>query len=78
MDLLLTGTSNYLLTFRGIVMDNEDIPLFGSPILWHNTYPIGTKSGAITKRTEGLIFNLRVGGPYEVPISFIGFKSQNR
>ncbi|MGJ8739178.1 TonB-dependent receptor, partial [Zobellia laminariae] len=39
--------------------------------------PTGTKSGAITNE-DGLfkILNLRVGGPYIVTISYVGFKEQ--
>ena len=61
---------------RGIVLDDQDIPLLGANVVAIHT-PTGTKYGAITNEDGRFnLLNLRVGGPYEVTISFIGFKSQ--
>ncbi|MET7027757.1 TonB-dependent receptor [Sediminicola luteus] len=61
---------------RGTVMDDENLPLLGANIVALHT-PTGTKYGAITNE-EGRfnLLNLRVGGPYEVTISYIGFKTE--
>ena len=61
---------------RGTVMDDENLPLLGANIVAIHT-PTGTKYGAITNE-EGRfnLLNLRVGGPYEVTISYIGFKTE--
>ncbi len=61
---------------RGTVMDDENLPLLGANIVAVHT-PTGTKYGAITNE-EGRfnLLNLRVGGPYEVTISYIGFKTE--
>ncbi|MEG3658163.1 carboxypeptidase regulatory-like domain-containing protein [Arenibacter palladensis] len=61
---------------RGVVLDDEDIPLLGANVVAVHT-PTGTKYGAITNEDGRFnLLNLRVGGPYEVTISFIGYKSQ--
>ncbi|MCM4153316.1 TonB-dependent receptor [Arenibacter sp. N53] len=61
---------------RGVVLDDEDVPLLGANIVAIHT-PTGTKYGAITNEDGRFnLLNLRVGGPYEVTISFIGFKTQ--
>ena len=63
---------------RGTVTDDLDAPLLGANVIAVHT-PTGTTYGAITNE-EGRfnLLNLRVGGPYEVTISYIGFKSQSR
>lgn len=62
---------------RGTVMDDENLPLLGANIVAVHT-PTGTKYGAITNE-EGRfsLLNLRVGGPYMVTISYIGFKTES-
>ncbi|MEB8347532.1 carboxypeptidase-like regulatory domain-containing protein, partial [Flavobacteriaceae bacterium KMM 6898] len=64
-------------TIRGTVMDDQNLPLLGANIIAVHT-PTGTKYGAITNE-EGRfnLINLRVGGPYEVTISYIGFKTES-
>nr|MUH40039.1 TonB-dependent receptor [Zobellia laminariae] len=60
----------------GSVVDDQNLPLLGANVVVVHT-PTGTKSGAITNE-DGLfkILNLRVGGPYIVTISYVGFKEQ--
>ncbi|MEM7487278.1 MAG: carboxypeptidase regulatory-like domain-containing protein [Bacteroidota bacterium] len=60
---------------RGTVVDDQQAPLFGANVVAVHT-PTGTRYGAITNE-EGRynLLNLRVGGPYEVTISYVGFKS---
>lgn len=61
---------------RGYVADDENQPLLGANIVAVHT-PTGTKYGAITNEDGRFnLLNLRVGGPYEVTISYVGFKSQ--
>ncbi|RTE53157.1 TonB-dependent receptor [Arenibacter aquaticus] len=60
---------------RGMVLDDLDVPLLGANVVAVHT-PTGTKYGAITNEDGRFnLLNLRVGGPYELIISYIGFKS---
>ncbi|WP_422079728.1 TonB-dependent receptor [Ulvibacterium sp.] len=60
----------------GMVVDDQDQALLGANIVAVHT-PTGTKYGAITNE-DGLfkMLNLRVGGPYEVTVSYVGFADQ--
>nr|WP_299485738.1 carboxypeptidase regulatory-like domain-containing protein [uncultured Allomuricauda sp.] len=60
---------------RGAVVDDQQVPLLGANVVAVHT-PTGTRYGAITNE-EGRynLLNLRVGGPYEVTISYVGFKN---
>ncbi|PCJ93439.1 MAG: TonB-dependent receptor [Flavobacteriaceae bacterium] len=60
---------------RGNVVDDQDVPLLGANIVAVHT-PTGTTYGAISNE-DGIfnLLNLRVGGPYDVTISYVGFKS---
>ncbi|MBU2948523.1 TonB-dependent receptor [Zobellia uliginosa] len=62
----------------GQVTDNLDEPLFGANIIAIHT-PSGTKYGATTD-FDGYyrISNMRVGGPYTVTISYVGFNNFER
>lgn len=63
---------------RGTVADDQNQPLLGANVVAVHT-PTGTKYGAITNEDGRFnLLNLRVGGPYEVTISYIGFKTQNQ
>ncbi|WP_411032022.1 carboxypeptidase regulatory-like domain-containing protein [Spongiimicrobium sp. 3-5] len=63
---------------RGTVVDDLDAPLLGANVLAIHT-PTGTRYGAITNEDGRFnLLNLRVGGPYEVTISYVGFKNQVR
>lgn len=62
---------------RGTVADDQG-PLLGANILAIHT-PTGTKYGAISNEDGRFnLLNLRVGGPYEVTISYVGYKSQTK
>ncbi|MEL6304597.1 MAG: carboxypeptidase-like regulatory domain-containing protein, partial [Bacteroidota bacterium] len=63
---------------RGAVADDQGEPLYGANVVAVHT-PTGTRYGAITNE-EGRfnLLNLRIGGPYEVTISYVGFKSDVR
>lgn len=60
----------------GSVTDDQNEPLLGANVVAVHT-PTGTTYGAITNE-NGLfkILNMRVGGPYEIKVSYIGFKEQ--
>ncbi|MEZ4808823.1 MAG: carboxypeptidase regulatory-like domain-containing protein [Allomuricauda sp.] len=60
---------------RGTVVDDQQEPLLGANVVAVHT-PTGTRYGAITNE-EGRynLLNLRVGGPYEVTISYVGYKT---
>lgn len=61
---------------KGLVVDDANEPLMGSNIVAVHT-PTGTKYGAISNEDGRFnLLNLRVGGPYEVTISYIGFATQ--
>ena len=63
---------------RGQVSDDMDQPLFGANIVAVHT-PTGTKYGAITNEDGRFnLLNLRVGGPYEITISYIGFQTKTQ
>ena len=61
---------------KGTVTDNQGEPLFGANIVVLHE-PTGTISGAVAQDNgRYTIPNLRVGGPYKVTFSYIGFESQ--
>lgn len=62
-------------TLRGKVTNNEKNPLIGATIIATHT-PSGTQYGASTN-AEGhfAISGMRVGGPYELTISYIGYST---
>lgn len=60
----------------GTVVDDQSEALLGANVVALHT-PTGTKYGAITNE-DGLfkMLNMRVGGPYTVTITYVGFKEQ--
>ena len=61
---------------KGTVTDSAGEPLFGANIVILHV-PTGTVSGAVAQDNgKYTIPNLRVGGPYTVTFSYVGFKSQ--
>ena len=63
---------------RGKVTDDQNLPLLGANIVAVHT-PTGTVYGAITNEDGRFnLLNLRVGGPYKVSISYIGFKTHEQ
>ncbi|NHF59345.1 TonB-dependent receptor plug domain-containing protein [Flavobacteriaceae bacterium TP-CH-4] len=63
---------------KGTVSDDQGEPLFGANIVAVHT-PTGTKYGAISNEDGRFnLLNLRVGGPYEITISYVGFRNQTR
>ncbi len=63
---------------RGTVVDDQNVPLLGANVVAVHT-PTGTRYGAITNEDGRYnLLNLRVGGPYEVTISYVGFRDQVR
>ncbi len=65
-------------SMSGTVLDTNGDPLPGATILATHQ-PTGTKYGVVT-RSNGRynIPNLRIGGPYKVEASFVGFESQTK
>lgn len=61
---------------RGLIVDDQSQPMPGANIVAVHT-PTGTKYGGTTN-IDGRynLLNMRVGGPYTVTISFIGYKTQ--
>ncbi|MDA9316337.1 carboxypeptidase regulatory-like domain-containing protein [Polaribacter sp.] len=61
---------------KGMVIDTNKNPLFGANIVVLHT-PTGTLSGTIANDTgKFTIPNLRVGGPYKITFSYVGYKEQ--
>lgn len=61
---------------KGAVTDNAGEPLFGANVVVLHV-PTGTVSGAVAQDNgKYTIPNLRVGGPYKITFSYVGFKSQ--
>ncbi len=61
---------------KGLLVDDQNQPLPGANVVAIHT-PTGTKYGG-TANLEGRysLLNMRVGGPYTVSISYVGFKTQ--
>ena len=67
-----TTTSN----IKGLVVDASPAPFSGANVIAIHT-PSGTKTGAITNDDGRFnLLNLRVGGPYTVTVSYLGYKTQ--
>ena len=63
---------------RGAIVDDQGVPLLGANVVAVHT-PTGTRYGAISNEDGRYnLLNLRVGGPYEVTISYVGFRDQVR
>ena len=63
-------------SISGTVKDNQAEKLFGANVVAEHT-PSGTKYGTISNEEgEFRLPNLRVGGPYTVTISYIGFETK--
>lgn len=63
-------------TIKGVVTDTQGEPLPGANIVALHE-PTGSKYG-ISSRTDGryTLPNLRIGGPYTITISFVGYQEQ--
>jgi hypothetical protein len=61
---------------KGIVTDVTGEPLFGASISVLHT-PTGTLTGTTAQENGRFtVLNLRVGGPYKITFSYLGFKTQ--
>ncbi|WP_298497857.1 TonB-dependent receptor [uncultured Algibacter sp.] len=62
---------------KGLILDESSTPLPGANVVAVHT-PTGTKYGAATNFDGRFnLLNLRVGGPYSITISFVGYKDQS-
>tara|TARA_R110001632_G_scaffold102664_4_gene211106 strand:+ start:911 stop:4063 length:3153 start_codon:yes stop_codon:yes gene_type:complete len=77
--LLISFASNAQITtskIKGTVTDNKGEALFGATVVVLHV-PTGTTSGTIAQENgKYTVPNLRVGGPYKVTFSFVGYASQ--
>ncbi|NNK11092.1 MAG: TonB-dependent receptor, partial [Flavobacteriaceae bacterium] len=63
---------------RGTVVEGDNQPLFGANVVAVHM-PTGTKYGAISNEDGRYnLPNLRIGGPYEITVSYVGYKSQTQ
>ena len=61
---------------KGLILDEASQPLMGANIVVIHT-PTGTKDGAASNFDGRYnLLNLRVGGPYNITVSYIGYKAQ--
>ncbi len=61
---------------KGLILEDTGQTLFGANVIAVHQ-PTGTKYGAITNLDGRYnLLNLRVGGPYQVTITYVGFKDQ--
>jgi len=61
---------------KGLILDENAQPLPGANVVAIHT-PTGTKHGAATNFDGRYnLLNLRVGGPYTITVSYIGYKEQ--
>jgi hypothetical protein len=61
---------------KGLVLDESSAPLPGANVLAIHT-PTGTKYGAATNFDGRFnLLNLRVGGPYTITVSYVGYKEK--
>ncbi|ULC60691.1 TonB-dependent receptor [Flaviramulus sp. BrNp1-15] len=62
---------------KGLILDETSAPLPGANVVAIHT-PTGTKYGAATNFDGRYnLLNLRVGGPYSITISYVGYKEQS-
>jgi len=63
-------------SMSGSISDNENLPLIGATIQAEHL-PSGTFYGSATNETGKFVIpNMRIGGPYKVVISYIGFEEE--
>ena len=75
---LITNAQTTTSNIKGVVLDESTEPLLGANIVAIHT-PTGTKYGAITNEDGRFnMLNLRIGGPYEITISYVGFKTETQ
>ena len=75
---LILGQGATTAALNGIITDQNGEPLPSATIIAVHV-PSGTQYGT-TSRTDGKynILGLRVGGPYTVTVSYIGYESQEK
>jgi Carboxypeptidase regulatory-like domain/TonB dependent receptor len=75
---LLTNVFSQVTTsgLKGVIVDDKNEALAGATVVAIHV-PSGTQYGILTN-SDGrfIISNMRVGGPYQVTVSFVGYKQQ--
>src|SRR5450759_563388 len=75
---LLTNVFSQVTTsgLKGVIVDDKNEALAGATVVAIHV-PSGTQYGVLTN-SDGrfIISNMRVGGPYQVTVSFVGYKQQ--
>ena len=74
----LFGQGSTTASMNGVITNTEGEPLIGANILATHM-PTGTKYGTITDIDGGYVFpNMRVGGPYKIEITYVGFENNEQ
>ena len=64
-------------TLRGVVTDNDNKPIAGAAVIAHHE-PSGSQRGAYTNADGHYVINgMRVGGPYSIEISYLGYHTEH-
>lgn len=78
MSLFLFGQANTTGSISGFVKDSEGKPLHRATVTAEHL-PTGTKTGAFSGTTgKFTILGVKVGGPYKVTVSMVGYEKQER
>jgi len=63
---------------RGTITDEQGAPLLGANVIAVHT-PTGTRYGGISNEDGRYnLRNMRIGGPYEVTVSYVGFSPRTQ
>ncbi|MFD0975675.1 TonB-dependent receptor [Salinimicrobium gaetbulicola] len=75
INILTAGAQVTTAEISGVILDQENVPLPGANVTAVHT-PTGTQYGTVTNFDGAFnLLNLRVGGPYTVTISYVGFQT---
>lgn len=74
-NILAAGAQVTTAEISGVILDQDNVPLPGANVTAVHT-PTGTQYGTVTNFDGAFnLLNLRVGGPYTVTVSYVGFQT---
>lgn len=75
LNILAAGAQVTTAEISGVILDQDNVPLPGANVTAVHT-PTGTQYGSVTNFDGAFnLLNLRVGGPYTVTVSYVGFQT---